>query len=119
MLPNGVDATEGFASLVAVDADVADRDLFTKIADEALEVDEILGIGDEEGVGDGHVSEIVVEGSGLVCAEEAVEGGGAGTGRGDLFLDSLHDLVVRVIFGSVCFFLDSEGGELCLDRLGW
>lgn len=44
----------------------------TKVADEALEVDEELHIGDEEAVDSGHVGDILHERLGVVGAEQAV-----------------------------------------------
>jgi hypothetical protein len=48
VFPDGVDASESFASFAAVEAYVADHDLFAEVGDESLEIDEILGVRDEE-----------------------------------------------------------------------
>lgn len=86
---NGVQGVELPSFSVAVDADVSDRDLFCEVVDEAGDVDEVIGVGDEEGVGGGHVGEVIREGRGRGCAEEARElwvvgFGGGGRGRGGL-----------------------------------
>lgn len=58
---------------VAVYAHVTDCDFFREVTDEAGDVDEIVGIGDEEGVGGGHVGEVVLDGRGGCGAEETGE----------------------------------------------
>jgi hypothetical protein len=73
---DGLQGVELPAFAVAVYADVADGDLFCEVVDEAGDVDEIVGIGDEEGVGGGHVGEIVLEGGERGGAEETRGGRG-------------------------------------------
>lgn len=69
---------------VAVYAHVAGCNLFGEVIDEAGDVDEVIGIGDKERVGGGHVGEIVWEGRGGGGAEETGELGGAVVGEGRL-----------------------------------
>jgi len=47
----------------------------TEVADEAGDVDEELGVGDEEAVDSGHVGDVLHERLGVVGAEQAVGGG--------------------------------------------
>lgn len=59
---NGLQGVAFPAFSAAVYAHIADGDLFDEIADEAVDVDEIVCVGDEERVGGGHVGEIILEG---------------------------------------------------------
>ena len=71
-----VERVEFPAPAVAVYADVVHDDLFCEVIHEAGEVDEVVGVGDEEGVGGGHVGEVVLEGWRRCGAEETGGGGG-------------------------------------------
>ena len=92
---DGVEGVELPAFTVAVYADVADGDLFCEVVDEAGDVDEEIGVGDEKGVGRGHVGEVILEGGGRGCAKEAGGGrgrlllGGCGLGRARWGVDVL------------------------------
>lgn len=83
---NGLEGAEFPAFSVAVYAHVADCDLFHEKVDEARGVEEIIGVGDEEGVGRGHVGEIILEGRGGGGAEKT---GGGGEVRGCVWFGML------------------------------
>jgi hypothetical protein len=70
VFPNGIQAPEFPAFLVAEDADVANCDLLTQICDETWKVDEIFGIGDEKRMGVGHMGEVGFDRGRLLSAEE-------------------------------------------------
>jgi hypothetical protein len=61
VLPHGFEGAELLPLAIAVDADVAHSNLLTEVQDEALDIDEVLGVWDKEGVGGGNVCEIVVQ----------------------------------------------------------
>lgn len=94
MFAHGVHAPEFFAFLVAMDAHIAHCDLLAKIRDKAGDVDEILGVWDEERVRGGHVREVSLERGGDGRAEEAVVLGETRARSGDFLVDALDELVV-------------------------
>lgn len=101
---NGFQSVEFSSPSVAVDAHVADCNLFREVVDEAGDVDEIIGVGDEERVGGGHVGEIVLEGRGGGGAEETGALGGeggvvVGDGRGLRWARCAAEHVLSVLFG--------------------
>ncbi len=72
VFPHRVDSPELTAFPVAVDADVAHRDLLSEVRDQPGRIGEVFDVGDEERVFAGHVEEIVCYRRGNVRAEEAV-----------------------------------------------
>lgn len=118
---HGVQGVELPSFSVAVDANVSDGDLFCEVADEAGDVDEVIGVGDEEGVGGGHVGEVIWEGRERGCAEEAGElwvldvlEGGGGLGRTGCAVDQVFPVPFRGEVGPVGVL-----GDICLSAGGW
>lgn len=74
VFPDGVEGAEVAALAVAVEADIADGDLLAEVSEQAADIGDVFGVGDEERMRDKHVREVVFYGGGRLGAEEALCG---------------------------------------------